>query len=309
MSTDLPRPKDLSLDAYAAIEEGLLSTQAGRAFLRMRDRRAASVGMAEFHTAFDRLRHSLDKQVSSNRETGNAAIDAVRTDVLRIELLEMAGTIRRARTEIRAMKPPDGTNPGSLDTAVEELDAIVRATESATTNILNGAERIMDHAQTLRTGDTTQISPICNDLDQLASDIMLSCSFQDITGQRISKVVQTVRLLEERVHTLLRITENWGAKSDFAQPDDEVQALLPQKTGEAALMNGPALHGGIDQGEVDRLFGGGTPQPEPIKAPSVTPPPPAPVVAAPPPPPPPPPPAAAPPAAAMDQSAIDALFG
>ena len=79
--------------------------------------------------------------------------------------------------------------------------------------------------------------------------IFEACSFQDITGQRVTKVVKTLSHIDERLTTLLAAL---GAElADIpVEPEN-------QPEGDAALMTGPALEGeGIDQDEVDALLNG-----------------------------------------------------
>ena len=117
-------PKDLPGEQYIAIEDALLSSEAGRAFLRMRDKRGAVLAVDEYHAGLRSIRHWIEQ--SQVKSAGD-----VHLDVLRRELIEMASSIRRAKTEISAMKPPGEDGPGSsrrINLATEELDAIVHAT-------------------------------------------------------------------------------------------------------------------------------------------------------------------------------------
>ena len=88
-------------------------------------------------------------------------------------------------------------------------------------------------------------------LDQIAAngaEVFEACSFQDITGQRITKVVKSVTYVEDRVNTLIEV---WGK--------DEIDKIEfkseKEKTEDEALLQGPALEGeGITQAEIDKLF-------------------------------------------------------
>ena len=74
-----------------------------------------------------------------------------------------------------------------------------------------------------------------------------ACNFQDITGQRISKVVKTLQFIEERVNKMIEI---WGEEgfTDVKQDQEERDA-------EAALLNGPQLaNQGVSQADIDKLF-------------------------------------------------------
>lgn len=273
-------PKDLAGEQYIAIEDALLSSEAGRAFLRMRDKRAAVLAVDEYHAGLRSIRQWIEQ--SQVKSAGD-----VHLEVLRRELIEMASSIRRAKTEISAMKPADEQGGGStrrINLATEELDAIVHATERATSDILNGAERIMELAQ--RVKKVEGMADEAEQLDVEATNILMACGFQDITGQRISKVVSTLRYLEERVDAMIRI---WGLEG---VKGDEVETAERDNRPDAHLMHGPSISGGVDQSEVDNLLAGGfnTPTIEDdwaaaaaeAEAPSPPPPPPPPpVVAAP----------------------------
>jgi chemotaxis regulatin CheY-phosphate phosphatase CheZ len=238
-------PKDLAGEQYIAIEDALLSSEAGRAFLRMRDKRGAVLAVDEYHAGLRSIRQWIEQ--SQVKSAGD-----VHLDVLRRELIEMASSIRRAKTEISAMKPPDESGPGStrrINLATEELDAIVHATERATSDILNGAERIMELAQRVKKAEG--MADEAEQLDVEATNILMACGFQDITGQRISKVVSTLRYLEERVDAMIRI---WGLEG---VKGDEVETAERDGRPDAHLMHGPSLSGGVDQSEVDNLLAGG----------------------------------------------------
>ncbi|MDE1145600.1 MAG: protein phosphatase CheZ [Azospirillaceae bacterium] len=258
---------DLSDEEYARIEDALQSTARGRAFLRMRDRRGRVV-------AIDDVRRLLKEAKTGGEADGSGA----HIRILRRELQEMASHIAQTRREIAALKPDD-PSANRIMLATEELDAILQATEHATTEILNGAERIQTVADRLR-GESPAVA---SELDNEVMEIMTACSFQDITGQRMTKVVNTMRYIERRVHTMIEI---WGLESEAADAIMDDQDVRP----DAHLMHGPALHGGgIDQNMVDALMDGGA---MPAAAPPPPPPPEptpvaAPVPVAPPPPPPP----------------------
>ena len=77
------------------------------------------------------------------------------------------------------------------------------------------------------------------------------CNFQDLTGQRITKVVSTLRFVEDRIMQMMDI---WGGIETFKDIEVEQREL---KEGDAALLNGPALESDIDvatQDDIDALF-------------------------------------------------------
>lgn len=288
---------DLSDQDYDEIEDALMSSPRGRAFLRARDRRNRVV-------AVDDVRRLIRDQRDHPEVDPKSHIK-----VLRRELQDLSSHIAETRREIAALKPDD-PSADRIMRATEELDAILQSTEHATTEILNGSERIQSVADRLR----KDRPDLAQTLDNEVTEIMTACSFQDITGQRMTKVVNTLRYIERRVHAMIQI---WGLENLDA---DEMAAALADEPKDsrpdAHLMNGPSLKGAINQDAVDMLLTGAAA----ARAAGADPLSPQPVVAAPmAPPPPPPPPAAKPsvkvvedePAAsgpALSQSAVDDLF-
>jgi chemotaxis protein CheZ len=87
-------------------------------------------------------------------------------------------------------------------------------------------------------------------LDEISGndmDIIEACSFQDLTGQRVSKVLKSVRYVEERVNNLMEI---WGREAL-----QKVQVEGVEKSDDEKLLHGPQMEGeGISQAEIDKLF-------------------------------------------------------
>jgi hypothetical protein len=126
------------------------------------------------------------------------------------------------------------------------LEAIVASTEKATGTIMDAAEEIMS-------ADATSENHV-ESINDACMRIFEACSFQDITGQRITKVVSTLTYIEERLHGL---QDAWGpgiedADGEVGDPGQDDDAR-PDKD----LLNGPALDGeGILQDQVDDLLNG-----------------------------------------------------
>jgi chemotaxis regulatin CheY-phosphate phosphatase CheZ len=119
--------------------------------------------------------------------------------------MEMAKAISMTKSEIAAIRPADHQQ-SHLIAASEALDAISRTTERATSEILEAAEHIQEAAWTLREDGAN--ATLCDELDRRATEIYTACSFQDLTAQRIAKIVQTLRYLEGRINAMIDI---WGA--------------------------------------------------------------------------------------------------
>jgi len=235
-------------------------------------------------------------------------LDKRRSEEFRV----IAGYIAKAKEEIREMRPHDISHE-RIPTAGAELEAITRDTEAATHTIMNCAEAIMG-------ADISDPAAYKAQVDDEVMKIFEACSFQDITGQRVSKVVNVLKQIEERVG---RLANTLGVEDGIA---GEMSA--EEKRRQDLLLNGPAIGGPeTKQDAIDAMFDEGfdsveaapapapapkaeAPAPAPKPAPAA--PAPAPAAKAAPAPAPKPAPAPAPAAPAADagnsQDDIDALF-
>jgi len=132
-----------------------------------------------------------------------------------------------------------------------ELSAVVKATEEATGAIMQVAEHLDEVAREITTHitDAYVISRL-NEMTDSITKLFEACSFQDLTGQRITKVVKTIDFIEERVEMMQVI---WGRKDieKMPLPQDQIS-----KTDAGLVLHGPsdASQGAISQDEVDKLF-------------------------------------------------------
>jgi chemotaxis regulatin CheY-phosphate phosphatase CheZ len=240
------RRPELSEEEYLDIEEALASNARGRTFLRMRDQRARLVAVNDVRKLARELRESAQKAPAEAPAPVEKKDDA-HLRILREELREMSSYIHQTRREIAALKPTDaGSN--RIMAATGELDAIVSATERATSEILNGVERINE--LTMKLPKTDDVSPIVEEIQAQVTEVLMACSFQDITGQRTTKVVNTLRYLEQRVNSMIEI---WGVDAMHGLPAPPPE-VTDDRRPDAHLMNGPASDGGPSQADVDALF-------------------------------------------------------
>jgi chemotaxis protein CheZ len=155
------------------------------------------------------------------------------------ELSSLADYIHSARAEIAALRP-DEIRSDFIPTATDELDAIVGATEAATNTILDAAEKLEGLLPVLE-------PDIAERLTEVTTSIYESCNFQDLTGQRITKVVRMLKAIEERVDTLIQV---FGPEMTPAAQPVEKAALTDED-----LLNGPQLpDNATNQAEIDRLL-------------------------------------------------------
>ena len=222
-------------DDFDALERAVRETTRGRTFLDEYARRLRSTDMDKILAAIDRLAEAQHERVAAST-----------LGVLRRELDTMAASIAQTRREIAAIKP-EGTGNDRISSATEELDFVVRSTERATADILSAAERIQAMSGEFKANGAE--GTLCDELENQATNLMIACSFQDLTGQRMNKVVNTLRYLEQRVSAMIQI---WGITPEEAaavahEPSD--------KRPDAHLLNGPQREGeGVNQADVDRML-------------------------------------------------------
>jgi len=153
--------------------------------------------------------------------------------------------IQRARSEISELRPND-LQQDKIPRAGLELEAIVTATENATGTIMDAAEEIM-------AADPTS-EEYTDAVNEACMRIFEACSFQDITGQRITKVVSTLTYIEEHLNGL---QDAWGPGIEDAEVDASAPGMDGDPRPDQDLLNGPALDGeGIQQDRVDDLLAG-----------------------------------------------------
>jgi hypothetical protein len=190
----------LSTVDYEQIEQAVMETARGRWFLKEYAARNRTADTRVLLEAMQRLEGAL------NGERSMEQVERVRND-----LLDMAGSIESLRNEL-ALGGEAG-EPSRFGHATSALDAIVRTTEKATSDILGVAEQIQEIAWSLR--EQQHDSSVCDRIDRLATDIYTSCSFQDLTAQQTQKVVQTLRFLEGRINALI---DAWSGDEPGSRP-------------------------------------------------------------------------------------------
>ena len=183
----------------------------------------------------------IARQAESLAESMQAFFRKLDRTVYR-DLSAIAEAISRAREEIRALQPRSLCEE-RLPSAGAELRAIVKDTEAATHRIMTAAEALL----AAEPDDSPEFRAF---RDEQVTLIFEACGFQDITGQRVSKVVGVLELVEARVGRLagaLGVSE-----AEQREASDTAEAARKAK-----LLNGPAINGPeTSQDEIDALFGG-----------------------------------------------------
>lgn len=157
------------------------------------------------------------------------------------ELAEIASFITNMKQEIGRLQPND-LKQTRIPAAGQELDAIVKATEKATDTIMGAAEEVM-------AGDAADPAYKAM-VDERMMLIFEACSFQDITGQRVAKVIETLKHIEARVSRFAAAIH--AADADGYMTEEERRREERKRRN---ILHGPQLDGeGVGQSDVDAMF-------------------------------------------------------
>jgi chemotaxis protein CheZ len=188
--------------------------------------------------------------------------EAYRREVIEVmKLREEMEAIQTAITETkRQVVSLHASAPRAVKVnhAAGELGAVVLDTEGATNNILAAAERIEILAGVIQSETTPEaMKQRAGEIAGVIMSIYEACNFQDLTGQRITRVCETLNFVDGRVS---RMAEIWGGLDALSTVmASEIEALHEEHTalGTHALAAGPALVGAdghVGQDDIDALF-------------------------------------------------------
>src|SRR4051794_36808015 len=182
-------------------------------------------------------------------ETYRAQIE--QCEKLKVELDLIHDAISRTKREIAVLhgKSFDGSEMAKV---TGELGAVVGGTEEATQQILEAAESIDQSASALaKVTSLDQQKILGEEIQERVVSIFEACNFQDLTGQRISKVMTTMKFIENHIIIMMDI---WGGVDAIKA---HAPLILNAREGDAKLLNGPKTEGDVghaSQDDIDALF-------------------------------------------------------
>ncbi len=203
------------------------------------------------------LKELVGSPVTDSQELSRRVAEELREEIgeaakLKGELDAIYQAIADTKTEIAVLHNRASVNGDERGRVTLELGAIVSGTEGATEKILTAAEVIDQSAATVMPMVPAEHEGLVTDIHDQVVSIFEACNFQDLTGQRISKVVNTLSFVEERI---IRMIEIWGGIESFKEITERIAS---EKEGDAsALLHGPALSveaGTVTQDDIDALF-------------------------------------------------------
>jgi chemotaxis protein CheZ len=170
---------------------------------------------------------------------------------LKVELDLIHDAINRTKREI-AVLHGKSFNGDEMSKVTGELGAVVGGTEEATQQILEAAEAIDQAASALtKVNSPDQQKLLSEEIQERVVSIFEACNFQDLTGQRIGKVMATMKFIENHITVMMDIWGGVDAIRAHAPP------ILDDREGDAKLLNGPKTEGDVghaSQNDIDALF-------------------------------------------------------
>ena len=219
------------------------------------DSGAASDGMTsgqyqEIMAALTSIKMRLDPEEvpDVSEEETNEAKASEELEVLHHELQELSDVILETRREIASLN--SSKSDQKINSITDQLGAVVGDTENATNTILEAVEAIEDKSENLElhASSPEELENI-EAIGKAVMKIYEACNFQDVTGQRISKVVSTLSFVDERIAKMIDIL---GGEDELHELDvPEMEANFD----EDVELSGPQPEGHeISQDEIDSLF-------------------------------------------------------
>jgi len=242
ISGDLQMPDVADADAGPMHREIMAELRAIRTQMAMAGRSGAT-------SAPDVLIEREAAEASALLETYRAQIE--QCEKLKVELDLIHDAINRTKREIAVLhgKSFDGNEMAKVN---GELGAVVGGTEHATQQILEAAEAIDQAASAnAKVNSPEQQKILSEEIQERVISIFEACNFQDLTGQRITKVMATMRFIEQHINAMMEIWGGVDAIRLHAPP------IVDTREGDARLLNGPKLEGDVghaSQDDIDALF-------------------------------------------------------
>jgi chemotaxis protein CheZ len=200
---------------------------------------------------------AAEQPIAIKAENMQATLEGYRAQIeqcekLKVELDLIHEAISRTKREIAVLHGKSFTGEEMLK-VTGELGAVVGGTEEATQQILEAAEAIDEAASAMgKPQSADQQGRLGQDIQERVITIFEACNFQDLTGQRISKVMTTMKFIEHHINVMMEI---WGGVDAIKA---HAPAVVDDRVGDARLLNGPKAlgeDGHASQGDIDAMFG------------------------------------------------------
>ncbi|PTN35026.1 protein phosphatase CheZ [Desulfonatronum sp. SC1] len=228
---------------------------------RVMDRIAARISEELRGTMVQALERELQKNISRSLMQG---------EFYRTLNAELQDGLKQIYKEIAEAKKYDGQAPivggqtsALISEASDQLDEILKATEQAAVQVMDIVENQMElqaemtaTLERFRSGGAraADVNSLIATNQRLSEDfmrIMTALSFQDLTGQRIKKIITAIKQVE-RITTELFVATGLKIKGIDENPEKDFQALNTEAKQKASELKGPQTT--TNQNDVDDLL-------------------------------------------------------
>lgn len=201
------------------------------------------------------------------------------------ELKALAQLIVDFKKDIKSKINPELTDIATkyIPQATDQLEGVIETTETAANKIMDNLENMQGQTEktgeifsslknggipsfggqklTLESSTLSEISPLVDYMESeiqntmsLISDSFVQMSFQDLTGQRIRRIMVLVRQMEDKLKDMIIA---FGIKLNVHEKNPDITKAELQKAVEEKVtaLAGPQKAGqGLDQGDIDDLL-------------------------------------------------------
>lgn len=161
------------------------------------------------------------------------------------ELVQLNDAVSHTMRELAALI--GDSRERHMARAAGKLGTAIEAMEQATEKILKSAEVIEDSTKALAAAMKTDYERgLAQEIQDHVVKIYEACNFQDLSGQRIGNVIETLTTIEDRVEGMLDRHQGWPCGRPAVNADCS-----------QTLLNGPRIDGDsghTSQQDIDILF-------------------------------------------------------
>ncbi len=211
---------------------------------------------------------TLEREIREN--ISRALMQGEFYKTMNAELQDGLKQIYKEISQAKKQNGSEGVSPASptrtselISEASDQLDEIMKTTEQAAVEVMDIVEdqmeaqaRMADLLERVRKGTakSSDLDALVNANQQLSNDlmrIMTALSFQDLTGQRIKKIITAIKQVE-KITLDLFISTGLKIKGLVETPDKDIQTLEAETKQKVSTLQGPSME--TNQQDVDDLL-------------------------------------------------------
>jgi len=170
-------------------------------------------------------------------------------DALKKEIVVLFNSFHRIKNELASIKHPSSEND-LLGSVADQLAAISDETSAATNEIMEATEGIQEvNDRLIEEIKFRGARPNFDIINDNVNRILEACTFHDITGQRLTKIIDAINMLETTLNSIVTVVgkealQSMTVESKSIHKDDDGIELAGPKIGDTEF----------SQDDIDKLF-------------------------------------------------------